>query len=206
MSGPHIRSYRASDDDGVADVCARTADLGGDSRHIYPDERLMATLFATPYCHLEPGLAFVLDDGRGGVGGYVVGTADTERFALDFRDRWIPRVAGRYPPLAGPATTPTEEMIGLLHRPERMVLSELKEYPAHLHIDLLPEFQRRGYGRRLMHTLFDALHGGGVPAVHLGMVTANTDARAFYDRLGFHEIPVPDPGPLTYLGRTTDTR
>jgi hypothetical protein len=35
------------------------------------------------------------------------------------------------------------------------------------------------------------------------MVSANTTARAFYDRLGFHEIPVPDPDPLTYLGRTT---
>jgi ribosomal protein S18 acetylase RimI-like enzyme len=35
------------------------------------------------------------------------------------------------------------------------------------------------------------------------MVSSNTSARAFYDRLGFHEIPVADPGPVTYLGRTT---
>lgn len=41
-------------------------------------------------------------------------------------------------------------------------------------------------------------HEGG--DAHLGMVTANTPARAFCDRLGFHEIPVPDPGTLTYLG------
>jgi hypothetical protein len=32
------------------------------------------------------------------------------------------------------------------------------------------------------------------------MVTANHRARPFYDRLGFHEIPHPSPGPLTYLG------
>jgi hypothetical protein len=36
------------------------------------------------------------------------------------------------------------------------------------------------------------------------MVTTNTPARAFYDRLGFHVVPVPDPGPLTYLGRSTE--
>lgn len=54
-----------------------------------------------------------------------------------------------------------------------------------------------------MHTFLTALHDRGVPAVHLGMVTANKAARAFYDRLGFHEIPVEDPGPLTYLGRAT---
>ena len=48
-----------------------------------------------------------------------------------------------------------------------------------------------------------ALAADGAPAVYVGMLTANTGARPFYDRLGFHEIPVPDPGPLTYLGRAT---
>jgi GNAT superfamily N-acetyltransferase len=200
---PRVRPYHRRDRDGVAEVCVRTAHNGGDSRHLYPDRQLMPTLFAFPYCRLEPELAFVLDDGRGGVGGYIVGTADTERFARDVRDRWLPLVADRYPPPDRPARTPTEEMIALLHRPERMVLPELKPYPAHLHIDLLPEWQRRGHGRRLMQTFLAALRGRGVPAVHLGMVTANTAARAFYDRLGFHPISVPDPGPLTYLGRGT---
>jgi ribosomal protein S18 acetylase RimI-like enzyme len=55
-----------------------------------------------------------------------------------------------------------------------------------------------------MHAFLDALRAKEVAAVHLGMVTTNTAARAFYDRLGFHEIPVADPGPLTYLGRGTD--
>jgi hypothetical protein len=32
------------------------------------------------------------------------------------------------------------------------------------------------------------------------MLTTNTPARAFYDRLGFHEIDVPNSEPLTYLG------
>jgi hypothetical protein len=34
------------------------------------------------------------------------------------------------------------------------------------------------------------------------MLTVNVRARGFYDRLGFVELPVPDPAPLTYLGRT----
>ncbi|MFC7645762.1 GNAT family N-acetyltransferase [Streptosporangium lutulentum] len=95
-------------------------------------------------------------------------------------------------------------MIRLMYHPERMVLPELAAYPAHLHIDLLPEHQRKGHGRALMNTFLDALHRRGTEAVHLGMVSANTRARAFYDRLGFHEIPVADPGELTYLGRRTD--
>lgn len=198
-----IRPYRPADRDAVADVCVRTAHNGGDSRALYPDLRLMPSLFAEPYCHFDPDLAFVLDDGTGRAVGYIVGTADTERFVKDFRRSWIPRLAGRYPKPVAPPRTPTEEMISLLHHPERMIVPELAAYPAHLHIDLLPPWQGQGHGRRLLHTFLDALSGQGVRAVHLGMVTANTAARAFYDRVGFHEIPVADPGPLTYLGRAT---
>ncbi|MEW2162759.1 GNAT family N-acetyltransferase [Streptomyces sp. NPDC007084] len=200
---PTIRPYRPADRAAVADVCVSTADEGGDSRARFPDEELMPAIFAEPYCHLEPELAFVLDDGTGRAVGYVVGTGDTASFAARFRESWIPRVAHRYPALTDAPRTPTEEMIGLLHTPERMILPELAAYPAHLHIDLLPGYQRRGHGRALMYTFLTALHERGTPAVHLGMVTANKAARAFYDRLGFHEIPVAGPGPLTYLGRST---
>ena len=160
------------------------------------------SIFAAPYAYLEPDLAFVLDDGERAVG-YVLGTADTERFVKEYREHWLPGLLDRFPPLSGPPSTPSEAMIDLMYRPERMILPELAGHPAHLHIDLLPEHQGRGHGRRLMSAFLETLHHKGVPAVHLGMVTANTGARAFYDRLGFHVIPVPDPGPLTYLGRET---
>ena len=58
----------------------------------------------------------------------------------------------------------------------------------------------------VVRTFLHALHIRGVPSVHLSMLTTNTPARAFYDRLGFGEIEVPDPGPVTYLGRTTADR
>ncbi|GHA11189.1 acetyltransferase [Streptomyces tauricus] len=200
---PNIRPYRHADRAAVADVCVRTALEGGDSRERYPDEELMPSIFAAPYCHLEPELAFVLDDGSGRAVGYVLGAADTERFVKNFRTTWIPRVAHRYPEPTAEPRAPSEEMIRLLHTPERMILPDLAAYPAHLHIDILPDWQRRGFGRGLMKTFLAALDDRGVPAVHLGMVSANVSARAFYDRLGFHEIPVPDPGHLTYLGRST---
>lgn len=201
---PAVRPYRPGDLEAVADVCVRTADNGGDSRHLYPDHPdLMPTLFAAPYAYLEPGLAFVLDDGTGRAVGYILGTADTPRFAGAWRTVWLPRVADRYPLPEGPPRTPAQEMIALLYHPERMVRPEVAAYPAHLHIDLLPDWQRRGFGRVLMHAFLDALRDKGVAAVHLSMLTANTAARAFYDRLGFTGIPVSDPGPLTYLGRPT---
>ncbi|MEU5040392.1 GNAT family N-acetyltransferase [Streptomyces griseorubiginosus] len=200
---PGIRPYGPQDRAALDDICVRTAHAGQDARPHYRDPGVFPAAFAQPYARLEPELVFVLDDGEGRAVGYVVGTADTPRFVADYRAKWIPLVADRYPMPAGPPRTPDEEIVALLHDPERMLVPEVAAYPAHLHIDLLPEWQGRGYGRALMGSLLGALHEKGVPAVHLCMLSANTAARAFYDRLGFHEIAVPDPGPVTYLGRPT---
>ncbi|MFD9738616.1 GNAT family N-acetyltransferase [Umezawaea sp. NPDC059074] len=187
-----IRRYRASDRDAVAEVCAR---MGGDPR--LPDPRLVPSVFALPYVELEPTLAFVADDG-GRVVGYVLGTADTRTFVRNYRRDWLPKLVGRYPRPEQEPSTPSEEMVELLHAPERMIVPELAEYPAHLHIDLLPEHQRAGHGRALMAAFVDALARAGVPGVHLGVLTANTAARAFYDRVGFHLVA--EHGDVTYLG------
>ncbi|MFJ7244646.1 GNAT family N-acetyltransferase [Kitasatospora sp. NPDC098652] len=202
MPAPVIRPYRPEDRGAVFDICMRTAEAGGDARGSYRDQDLLPNIFAAPYTELEPDLAFVLDGGAGPVG-YVLGTSDTPRFVREFRRTWLPVVADRHPLPAGEPTTPDEVMTALLHRPERMLVPEVADYPAHLHIDLLPDYQGRGHGRALLTELFAALAGAGAARVHLAMVTANTAARAFYDRMGFHEIPVADPGPLTYLGRAT---
>ncbi|SBT44097.1 GNAT family N-acetyltransferase [Micromonospora narathiwatensis] len=200
-----VRRYRPADHDAVYDICVRTADAGGDARGKYAGDDLMPDLFAGPYLHLEPELAFVLAD-AGRVVGYVLGTADTLAFVRAYRREWIPLLADRYPAPSGPPRTPDDEMIALHHHPERMLLPELAAYPAHLHIDLLPSHQGQGHGRRLLETFLTAAHAAGAPALHVGMVTANVRARGFYDRLGFQMIPVPDPGPVTYLGRPTDHR
>ncbi|MFJ8606090.1 GNAT family N-acetyltransferase [Streptomyces sp. NPDC003328] len=197
-----IRPYLPTDRDALFDICVRTAENGGDSRQIYPDPELLPNIFAAPYAELEPELAFVVDDGDRAVG-YIVGTADTSAFVRRFREEWLPGLVDRYPAPTGEPSTPTGVMLHLMHTPERMLVPEIADHPAHLHIDLLPSHQRLGHGRALMDTFLGALTAQGVERVHLGMVTANTAARAFYDRLGFSVLPVRSPGPLTYLGRAT---
>lgn len=198
-----IRSYRSTDREAVAEICVLTGDGGKDSREIFPDQRLLPTIFAEPYTYLEPELAFVVDNGERAVG-YILGTADTPAFVHAYRQKWLPLVSDRYPaPTTSPAN-PSEHMVELLHTPERMVLPELAGYPAHLHIDLLPEYQRKGLGRELVNAFVSTLRQAGVPALHLSMLTSNVEARAFYNRLSFHEIQVPDNGPVTYLGMRID--
>jgi GNAT superfamily N-acetyltransferase len=196
---PRIRRYEERDLAAVYDVCVRTADGGGDARGKYRSDDLMPDLFAGPYVFLEPDFAFVLDDGDCAVG-YVIGTPDTAAFARAYRDRWIPRLAGRYPVPPSPPVIPDDEMLALHYWPERMLWHGLSSYPAHLHIDLLPPFQHAGYGRRLMERFFAAVAQAGAVGVHVVVVADNVAALGFYDRLGFTRLPVDDPGPVAYLG------
>ncbi|MRX43442.1 GNAT family N-acetyltransferase [Agromyces sp. Q22] len=192
-----MRRYRAADRAAVAAVCLKTAASGGDATGVYSDDALMPEVYALPYVEYAPDLAFVVEvDGR--VAGYVLGIADTEEFIDWYARVWAPAFRERHP-VAGPPTA---------HRPayteaqlvadggdsERMRIPELDDYPAHLHIDLLPELQGRGLGRRLIDALRATLAERGVRALHLGFDAANVGARAFYERLGFHELPSSRPG------------
>lgn len=170
---PAVRPYRPEDRPALDDICVRTAHHGKDSRPHYTDPGVFPATFAAPYVHLEPELAFVLDDGQGRAVGYILGTADTPRFAEAFRTTWLPLVADRYPEPPEPPRTPDEAIAHLLHHPERMVAPELAAYPAHLHIDLLPDRQGRGHGRRLMRTFVQAPGDGSV--TYLGRAAKELD-------------------------------
>jgi len=195
---PFIRPYRQSDRDDVFEICLRTAAGGGDATGVYSDDSLMPEVFALPYVEYAPDLAFVVDDGRGDrARGYVIGVADTRAFVEWWKREWTRGFRERHPAV-GPPTGRNpeyteEQLVAAGTDPERMLIAEVDAYPAHLHIDLLPELQGQGFGRRLVDTLRAALAERGVAAVHLGVDAANTGARAFYDRLGFHELPSSRP-------------
>lgn len=198
----HVRAFRPADRDALADVCVRTADAGADARGRLDDDRLWGDVFALPYATREPERCSVLEDGRRVVG-YVLGTRDTSAFAAWYRDTWIPAVADRWGTEEPDGDDGTARILRLHLHPERMVHPELAAHPAHLHIDLLPEAQRQGWGRALIATFLAGLARDGVEGVHLGMARANRPARAFYEALGFAEAPVDDdPGSAILVRRT----
>jgi ribosomal protein S18 acetylase RimI-like enzyme len=188
-----IRLYRPGDRAEIYDVCVRTASAGGDARGRYASDDLPGDIWAGPYLELEPGLAFVVEvpTARGGtrVAGYVLGTADTRSFVERYRAEWLPRFAARYP---------EDDDTRAGHRPDRMLVPEVDEYPAHLHIDLLPELQRQGWGTRLIRCFLHAAGERGAPGAHLGFDPANTAAAAFYERLGFRPLASSRPDAPLY--------
>lgn len=185
-TAPTIRAYEERDLDVLYDVCVRTAASGGDLSDSLGDVCLPGHLFAAPYCVRQPKLALVAENGDG-VGGYVVGAADTAAFERVLEVEWWPELRRRYQPGSG-TTAADDRLIALLHQPEHQDADIVAEYPAHLHINLLPRLQGRGLGRQLIDGFCAGVRRRGATGIHLGVNPANRRARDFYVHLGFIEL------------------
>ncbi len=64
----------------------------------------------------------------------------------------------------------------------------LESYPAHMHIDIDPEYQRMGIGRSLIDALVEKLHSEGSKGLMLFVSPENTGAIKFYTSYGFKPI------------------
>ncbi|MFJ2299001.1 GNAT family N-acetyltransferase [Oerskovia paurometabola] len=200
-----IRPYAPRDLDALYDICLRTGDNGRDATAVYSDPRLLGEIYAAPYAAHDPSLVSVLVTDSDRVVGYVIGCRDTLAFE-EWREReWWPFLRERYP-LPDPADpTPDARLVRQIHdrtaATPRPWLTEPATHPAHLHIDLLPEAQGTGWGRRMIEHLTGQLTDLGVPGLHLGVGAENHGAIAFYSRLGLAPLSDPDDGGLT-LGTT----
>ncbi|MDQ1582343.1 MAG: hypothetical protein QOF36_397 [Microbacteriaceae bacterium] len=199
-----IRPYRRSDRDQLYDICVRTASAGDDMTGVYSRDDLMPDLYTGPYCDLEPELAFVLDEGGTAVG-YIIATADTRAFVERWRDEWLPAFAERHPLTPDVTEAEKNQILRGLH-PEQMLIPEVDEYPAHLHIDLLPQARGFGHGRALLQTLRSALAASGVMRMHLSMDPANrTRARSTIASDFIHCLPA-DRMPPSWESQRADER
>jgi ribosomal protein S18 acetylase RimI-like enzyme len=184
---PQLRPFESADTDACYEICLRTAHNGADATARHEDPRIVGEVWVAPYLVRWPDFAFVVEDERG-VSGYIVGAPDTDVHDTWVETVWFPPLRERYPRGCFPAGTADADCVNLIHTPPRMPAEIVTAYPAHLHIDLLPPTQGQGLGRQLMSALFDALRRVHVPAVHLACSPENTNAIAFYQRLGFEDL------------------
>jgi ribosomal protein S18 acetylase RimI-like enzyme len=183
-----LRPYRPDDHDAVYDICVRTGAAGEDAGPLLRDRALLGHVYAGPYLALAPELAFVVEDDEG-VGGYILGAADTAAFEDRLEREWWPAMRRRYPEYRTDREAVFDDLlIALMHSPARTPADVVAGYPSHLHIDLLPRLQGQGWGQRLVDTLVGRLRAAGSHGLHLGVATANTKAHAFYRAVGFTEL------------------
>ena len=181
-----IRPYRPADLAALRRICLLTGRAGTDATGQWSSDELLPDIFLEPFATLEPQTVWVVEQDGAPVG-YLLGVLDTTAFIERWRREWTPEFACRH---ARVAENPAEQWLrDFGYEPDWMRIPQLAEYPAHLHIDLLPEAQGRGWGRALMRELGLAAVAGGVPGIHLVMSNDNLGAGVFYERLGFHDLP-----------------
>lgn len=181
-----IRPYKKSDLSKLYEICLKTGDSGKDATDLYKDPLLLGHFYSAPYAVIHPELTFILADNDIPLG-YILGTNDSELFYHESEKEWFPPLRKEYPLPEENDNTPDAKIIRLIHK-GYLPKPELLSYPAHLHIDILPEGQGQCMGRKLIETFCNKLIEMKVNALHLEVGKRNTNAIKFYEKIGFKQI------------------
>ncbi|KAL7916915.1 hypothetical protein GGI35DRAFT_474167 [Trichoderma velutinum] len=192
---PFVRTYDPNKDKiAVPTICRDTVH---EALAQEPMISIAPFIWATPYIHLHPDYCFVLDSGNETVVGYIIGTPDNEQFLAKYHSEYLPTLDSvelPKPSMDRPAKWVGDElpiaMLQLLHSPgEARHYKDfpqlVEQYPAHLHINLLPDYQQKGYGKLLMDRFLAKLHAERIKGVHLVLAADNINADKFYQKTGF---------------------
>ena len=166
-----IRPAKPQDIVQIRHICIETADES--LRKNETAKRITALLFAQYYIEHETKNCFVLE-ADGEVVGYILCSTDIKRFSKAYRSDIFKEVAS-LSILWG---------VACLFIPLKYVMLQ-KKYPAHLHIDILKEYQSAGYGSELMQTLFAHLKKQNIKGLCLSCNAKNEKALRFYRKFGF---------------------
>lgn len=180
----------------------------------FEDRRLFAMLFCLQYLRFEPESCFVAvasaeespaTEENAALGatvreravGYIIGTTRAVECKRDFDRLMLPRLVARlflYDWWRHPESfLQTLRFARASRRLEalRGAVGGLSDrlggpdYPAELHIDLLPDWQGCGCGGRLMKAFLDSIRARGCRGVYLETSDRNLKALPFYRKLGF---------------------
>jgi ribosomal protein S18 acetylase RimI-like enzyme len=189
MEEINIRRAVLSDLPYFYEICLKTGDGGKDASALFFDQYLLGHYYAAPYLVYQSGICLAAEyEYR--PQGYIVAVPDTASFKQWMEEQWLPPLRKRYQkPFPQARSEKEEDIVDLIHERKFPIdITEqpwLTDYPAHLHIDLLPAIQGKGQGRVLIDNLFNELVKKGVSGLYLGVGSSNTGAIAFYRKMGF---------------------
>jgi len=169
-----IREALKTDLERVEYICKMTADEKSINEELAG--KITSAIYSTYYIKEESENCFVLED-NSVVEGYILCAENYKAFSKKFRTIYAEDVKK------------LDKKSGLFAKllPIPYIIFG-KKYPAHLHINLLPEYQGKGYGTDLINTLIKSLQQKGIKGVMLMASKENTGAIKFYKRNGFKII------------------
>ncbi|MDD3831144.1 MAG: GNAT family N-acetyltransferase [Clostridia bacterium] len=165
-----IRPYQDGDKDYVRQICIRTAYPPFNAK--YND--CLTLLFNDYYTENEASNCYVIDNNGVAVGYILCSTND------DFAQSII-----RYMRLASKSSWLFALIAGIGMRVQNKYHAQ---YKAHMHIDIMPAYQRLGYGTRLVDTLLSHLRDNSIKSVMLCCRADNVKAVNFYTRYGYRQV------------------
>ncbi|KND90616.1 hypothetical protein TOPH_04673 [Tolypocladium ophioglossoides CBS 100239] len=202
-----IRPYKPSDSEAMAHICRATLPPSLEASE--PARRLAPYVWTHQYTHLSPATCFVLDAGDGTPVGYCIGCPDVPAFCAAYAAYTTavldPSPDVRRPPAhCDPAVKAPWLVDGLVSEtalaqmayfPQWLLLDGNEDllcaYKATMHIDLLDEWQRRGWGRKLIETFVASVRdmrmqdGSDSRGIWLGVAGDNAKVVPFYQKVGF---------------------
>lgn len=190
-----IRRATEADTAALFRICLLTADAGKSAVALHDFPELPGLTYAVPYLTRKATWAFVLEEeDTKEVVGYVVGSYDTRAYEEDVIQKWFPVHAIRYlydSPYDKPDIKPADKWyLGRYRDPTvfKAFDANVNFSPAHMHINILEKYQKKGWGRRLIETAVEYLKGKGLDGLWVGIDPRNDESRKFYKRVGFKEI------------------
>lgn len=183
-----IRPYAPRDRDALRIIACDTAAGGKPVECFVRDREVVADCLTRYYTDYEPQAVWTAEcEGR--VIGYLTGCLDTRRYQRIMRGRIVPKAA----------------LTGLLHgawlsgQAWRLLGAGLmmwlgggfrrrefvRDYPAHLHLNIQEGFRRQQVGQRLIERFCAQAKAAGCSGVHVGVREDNEPARHFFERRGF---------------------
>ncbi len=169
-----VRKYEERDAENVKFACLNAE--GYNSIEHEDTRQLVLHTFCEYYIEREPENCFVLDDDGRAVG-FIISAESFAPYKKALHEEYCEKnkVLGEERYNWSLASTEIHEKFK-------------DEYPAHFHINILPEYQRVGAGGMLLKALFEHYKSKGVKGVMLSCSAENEVGLGFYRKYGFKEL------------------
>lgn len=169
-----IRKYKTSDKSQLQYICKETAWDSYKSN----DKKLRSVviMFNDYFTENESENIFVLADDNDNAVGYIICSTDYEKFIKLNSTIYSKKLL---------KTCPSQIFFFklFLHH-----FKKIKSIPIHFHIDILPQYQRQGWGTKLLDALCEHLKSQGYNHLSGCCINKNSQGYRMYMKYGFKEI------------------
>jgi hypothetical protein len=168
---PLVRQFEENDREAIRKICSDAA-LEKPNPWFHEDPELAPLRFTDYYLDYEPESCFV-GEVRGRVVGYLAGCKDTRVFNRIFRKRYLPRIVARIGWKLLTLQYRKKEtyrtfwwtLAGRFQGQEKLTIP-LDEYPAHTHLNIIPEYRGCGLSNQLSSAFRRHMKEMGVSGLH----------------------------------------